>query len=232
MCVVNDVIIKVNIHSSDQRSVLVTSNRKDCISEIKQRLEKSTNLSMRCQVLYFGCHVINDDSSIQELIQSDAKMIEMYLDASLYGGAQFMEPILAPNMTSEDCFEVREFASIAPKYRCVCKGITFEGLCRNHVCEAYNRSVLVMLNMCEESNNICCYNEYMFELKCPACNTPVDSEDIINVIFYRCTVKVKYKRVIHSRPVEYEMVAPTDKYLTLKNAQEMLKYNYINFTVK
>ena len=135
-------------------------------------------------------------------------------------------------MTSEDCFEVREFALIAPRYRYVCKGITFEGLCLNDFCEAYNRRVLVMLNMCEGSNNVCLYNECMFELMCPACKTQLDPDDITNVLFYDCTVMVKYKIVISSMPVEYEMVAPTDKYLTLKNAQEMLKYNYIKFTLK
>ena len=228
----NDVIIKVNIHSSDQKSVFLTSNRQECISDIKQRLEKSTNLSKRYQILYFRCRIIDDDLSIEELIDSDAKMIEMYLDVSLNGGAQCMEQITAPNMTSENCFQVGEFALFAPRYRYVCKGVTFEGLCRNNVCEAYNRRVLVMLNMCEESNNICCYNEYMFELECPACKTPVSPDDISNVIFYSCTVKVKYKIVDNSRPVEYEMVAPTDKYLTLKNAQEMLRYNFIKFTLK
>ena len=232
MRVVNDILIKVNIHSSDQMSVLLTSNRENCISEIKQRLEKSTNLSMMYQTLYFGCHVIDDDLSIQELIQSDARMIEMNLDISLNGGARYIEPILAPNITSENCFEAREFSSAAPRYRRVCIGITFEGLCHNNVCEAYNQKVLVMLNMCEGTNKVCCYSEYMFELKCPVCNTLVDPNDITNVFFYDCTVKVKYKVVSDSRPVEYEMVAPTGKWLALKNAQEMLRYNYINFTLK
>ena len=228
---VNDVIIRVKIHSSDQKSVLLTSNRQDCISDIKQRLEKSTNLSVRYQILYFGCCVIDDDLSIEELIDSGAKMIEMYLDVSLNGGAQCMEPIFAPNMTSENCFEVKEFGD-GPFYLSVCKGITFEGICRNKFCVAHNQDVCVVLNMCEESNKVCCYSEYMFELKCPACITPVSPDDITNVIFYNCTVKIKYKIVDSSRPVEYEMVAPTDKYLTLKNAQEMLKYNFIKFTVK
>ena len=232
MRVVSDVITKVNIHSSDQRSILFTSNRQDCISDIKQRLEKATHLSTRYQVLYFGCHVIEDDLSIEELIGPDAKVFEMCLDVSLNGGAQKMETIIAPKMTSEDCFEVREFALIAPTYRHVCKGITFEGLCLNDFCEAYNRRVLVMLNMCEGSNNVCLYNECMFELICPACKTKLDPDDITNVLFYDCTVMVKYKIVSSSISVEYEMVAPTDKYLTLKNAQEMLKYNYIKFTLK
>ena len=153
----------------------------------------------------------------------------MVLDVAVNGGA--MEPLKAPDMTSANCFEEREFGS-APQYRTIAQGINFGGICRNNFCIAFNQLVSIILGMCQESNNVCNYSEVMFELKCPVCDSFISDEDITTVYFMGCTVRIKYKKVIDARPQEFEIIAPAHNYTTLKNAKEFLRYNYIKFTLK
>ena len=229
----NQVFIKLTFHFNDQNSIYIASKRNETISILKKNIEKHNGMMLTNQILYYNGHPIPDDFCIEELVEANrGVVINMYLDKAIIGGAQNIEKLTAPDITSEDCFENVAFSTSAPFYRTVTKGVNFEGICRNSKCLAHNDLVCVRLNMCKESNNICNYSEYMFELKCPACYTYILPEDIQNVDFLDCTVRVKYKIVEDSRPKEYEMIASPNEYLTLKQGQDMLKYNYIKFTLK
>ena len=229
----NRVLIKITLYSDYQNSIYIPSKRNESISILKKNLEKYSGISLANQILYYNGHPVHDAVCIEELIEpQNGVILNMNLDMAINGGAHNMEPIKAPDLTSEDCFEKVTFSTSAPFYRTITKGVNFEGICRNSKCIAHDELVCVRLNMCKESNNICNYNEYMFELQCPACKSYIETEDIVNVDFLDCIVKVKYKKVVDSRPIEYEMVAPPDEYLSLKEGQDMLKYNYIKFTLK
>ena len=230
----NLILLKITMYSNNQISIYLTSKRSDTIYILKKNLEKHWGLLLTNQILYYNGHPISDVMPIGNLIEASnsGTVINLDLDIAVIGGADKMKPIIAPDMTSEDCFESVTFSTTAPFFRVVSKGINFEGICRNSKCIARDDIVCVRLKMCEDSNNICVYNEYMFELKCPACRTLLSPDDIVNVDFMDCVVKVKYKIVEESSPQEYEMIATADEYVSLKECHNLLKYNYIKFTLK
>ena len=229
----DQVIIKVTLCSCNQNTIYTTLNRKDYICSVKERLEKYSGIPVNDQILYQVGHLISDDICLEEIIEANYRgIIEMNLDIAIMGGADNMEPIDAPDMTSEDCFEEIDFAKSAPDYMIISKGINFGGICRNLNCIAHDKFVCIQLKMCEESNNICNYSEYMFELKCPACECFIETNDIRKVFFLGCSVTIKFKKVKDSRPKEFEMVAKSNRFLTLKDGQDILRYNYIKFTLK
>ena len=148
------------------------------------------------------------------------------------GGASNILPFSAPDMSSDECFEEMEFAKEGPDYRMISKGINFQGFCWNATCIAFNERVDVQLGMCAADHGSCNYAEVMFELPCPACKQNIIPKDITNVFFTKCTVTIKYVIYEESRPMEFEMIAPTHSYVALKDPEKMLKYHFIKFTLK
>ena len=222
-------ILQVQTRFPNQKSVILYYTKNDSISSIKKNLQLQTGISESSQIISYNGLPLSDAICVGK-IEPYVKILKVTLDIAVKGGAQNLEPFDAPDMTSEACFELQGFSASAPIYRVISEGINFEGICRKYSCIAYKRKVWVNLGMCEESNKVCNYAEYMFELQCPACEAFIFPNDITNVSFYRCSVKIKFKK-IKSSFTQYEMVAPADNCLCLKNAEEILKYNYIKFTL-
>ena len=114
----------------------------------------------------------------------------------------------------------------------IARGINFQVKCNNNQCPKFVEYSIVHLGMCEESNQICHYAEYMFELTCPACKSHISPQDIYNIIFTDCAVKVKCKRSDNSRIMEFIGIARDDESLSLKVVQDMNeKYDYFKFSL-
>ena len=113
----------------------------------------------------------------------------------------------------------------------ISKGINFQGYCSNNDCLAYNKLVNVQLGLCKENNGICIYAEIMFELTCPACNEFIDHKGIRNELFLDCSSRIKLRVLKAAKVEEFEINAPSDKFVALKEPEKMLKYHYIKFTL-
>ena len=222
----NSCILHVKVPANDWGTIYITYSKYESILAIKEKLELHTGIPLNSQILLCSGSVLHDEAYIGELVKGNSSVIVgISLDIRVNGGA--MQPFEAPNMTSANCFETKEFVP-APQYRTVEKGINFGGICRNRFCVAHNQSVTIMLGMC----GVCNYSEIMFELKCPVCNVLIDEKVITNIYFLGCTVRIKFKIVNGARPQEFEIIAPAHNYTALKNARDMLKYYYIKFTLK
>ena len=225
-------ILNVKIPSFDQSTMYLTHNRNSSIESIKEKLEQQTGIPLDSQILSYSGYAIQDNASFEEIIQSNAScIVAMSLDIAVNGGSQNFVPLSAPDMTEDGCFKVRKFGN-APSYRILSKGINFQAYCRTPTCIAYNDRVDIQLGMCADDHGLCNYAEVMFELPCPACETKIIPDNITNVFFTRCTVKIKCRIYEGSCTEEFEMIAPTDSYLALKDPDKMLKYHFIKFTLK
>ena len=177
--------------------------------------------------------MLDDAASIEQLTESNSTpIVAICLDIAVSGGVDSIVPLIAPDMSSDECFVERNFTKEGPDYLMISKGINFVAFCRNATCIAFNDIVCIQLEMCKRDHGSCNYAEVMFELPCPACKTEILPSDIKNVVFTKCTVKIKYVIYEESRPMEFEMIAPTDKYVALKDPEKMLKYHFIKFTLK
>ena len=230
----NKCILNVKIPSFDQSTIYLTHNRNSSIESIKEKLEQQTGIPLDSQILSYSGYVIQDNASFEEIIQSSAScIVAMSLDIAVNGGAEVVTTFEAPDMSS-GCFEVRDFAShgSVPYYRTISKGINFKAYCRNENCDAYNKIVTIPLGMREDDSGLCNYAEVMFELPCSACKELVNRKEITNICFYNCAVGVKCRIYQASGPIEYNMVAPADQYLALKEPERMLQYHFIKFSLK
>lgn len=112
------------------------------------------------------------------------------------------------------------------------RGINFQVKCNNNQCTKFGEYPIVHLGMCGESNQICHYAEYMYELACPVCKSHISPMEIYNIIFSDCAVKVKCRRSDSSRIVEFSGVARDNESLWLKVVQDMNeKYDYFKFSL-
>ena len=227
-------VIRVKLQS--EYSVhIITYKGNDSILTIKDKLKQLTGVPLEKQILSYSIgHLVRDSDLIGVIAEYCGRLINMNLDVAVMGGASNMNPFNAPDMTGKECFEERKCGTpgTAPSYWTLGKGINFVACCRNNNCIANNENVIIPLGMCPNDSGICNYAEVMYELPCPACKVFVNPKDINNVYFYSCTVTIKYRVVNASCAVQYEMVAPPDKYLALKDPDKILSYQYIKFTVK
>ena len=227
-------VIRVKLQS--EYSVhIITYKGNDSILTIKHKLKQLTGVPLEKQILSYSIgHLVRDSDLIGVIAEYCGRLINMNLDIGVMGGANNMNPFNAPDMTGEECFEEITFAAsgTVPSYRMIEKGINFTACCRTKNCIAINRSVIIPLGMCPNDSGICNYAEVMYELPCPACKVFVNPRDINNVYFYNCTVMIKCRVVNASCAVQYEVVAPPDKYLALKDPNKILSYQFIKFTVK
>ena len=217
---------------SNERTVYVPYSRNDSILTIKRKLEQTSDILTENQILFMSGHLIQDNVVMEEVISSNSRVIQMNLDVAVRGGASNIVPLIAPDMTSEECFAKRNFASSAPDYRIISKGINFQGYCRNSECVAFNDLVDVQLGMCQDDHGVCNYAEIVFELPCPACKKLIDHKEITNVFFLNCTTRIKFKVYEGTTVEEFDITAPSDQYLALKDPKKFLKYYYIKFTLK
>ena len=224
-------MITVRLHSNE-RTVCIPYNRSDSILTIKRKLEQMSDILVENQILFLSGHLIPDNVVMEEVINSNSRVIHMDLDVAVRGGASNFVPLIAPDMTSEECFEKRNFGSSGPDYRTISKGINFGCYCQNKECIAFKDLVLVQLGMCEDNHGICSYEEIMFELPCPACEELLDYKKIHNIFFLNCLTKIKFKIYDGAKVEEIEINAPSDQYLALKYPEKFLKYHYIKFTLK
>ena len=237
MCSQNKCIINVKIPSFDQSTIYLTHNRNSSIESIKEKLEQQTGIPLDSQILSYSGYAIQDNASFEEIIQSNTScIVAMSLDIAVIGGAHSIHPLSAPDMSSDECFEVKSFCTTgtSPSYNRISRGINFEAICRTSTCVAHNKKVDIQLGMCMADHGICHYAEAMLDLNCPACNKPIDyKKDITNVSFLNCTVKIRYKILDSTdKPQEYQMCAPADQYLILKDPKTILQYHYIKFSLK
>ena len=226
-------IIRVKLQS--ELPVYITYKGNDSILTIKDKLRLQTGVPLEEQILsHSSGHLVQDSDLIGVIADYCGKLINMNLDIGVMGGASNITPFNAPDMTSEECFEEKQFATrgTAPSYRTIGKGINFSACCRNVNCVALNQNVVIPLGMCSGDSGICNYAEVMYELPCPACKTCVRPEDIYNVYFFNCSVGIKCRIANASCVQKFEMIAPSDKYLTLKDPNKALSYHFIKFTVK
>ena len=114
----------------------------------------------------------------------------------------------------------------------IARGINFQVKCNNNQCMKFGEYPIVHLGMCEESNQICHYAEYMYELACPVCKSHISPMEIYNIIFSDCAVKVKCRRSDSSHAVEFSGIARDNESLSLKVVQDMNeKYDYFKFSL-
>ena len=217
---------------SNERTVYVPYSRNDSILTIKRKLEQTSDILTENQILFMSGHLIQDNVVMEEVITSNGRVIHMDLDVAVRGGASNIVPLIAPDMTSEECFAKRNFASSAPDYNVISKGINFRSYCRNSECVAFNKLVDVQLGMCQGNHGVCNYAEIMFELPCPACEELIDHKEITNVFFFNCTTRIKFKVYEGTTVEEFDITAPSDQFLALKDPKKFLTYYYIKFTLK
>ena len=231
----NKCIINVKIPTFDQSTIYLTHNRNSSIESIKEKLEQQTGIPLDSQILSYSGYAIQDNASFEELIQSNAScIVAMSLDIAVKGGAHNIPAFSAPDMSSDGCFEIRNFATAGtcPSYRTISKGINFQAYCRTPTCIAFNDTVDIKLGMCTAEHGLCNYVVAMFELPCPACKQLIDPNEITNIFFKNCAVGVKCRIYQASGSIEYNMVAPANQYLALKEPERMLQYHFITFYLK
>ena len=224
-------MITVKVHSNE-RTVYIPYGRSDSILTVKRKLEQMSDILVENQILFLSGHLIPDNVVMEEVINSNSRVIRMDLDVAVRGGASNIVPLIAPDMTSEECFEKRNFATSGPDYRTISKGINLECYCQNIECIAFKDLVDVQLGMCEDNHGVSNYAEIMFELPCPACKELIDHKEIHNILFLNCITKIKFKVYEGERVEEIEINAPSYQYLALKDPEKFLKYHYIKFTLK
>ncbi|KAI6658365.1 Ubiquitin [Oopsacas minuta] len=210
----------------------ISCNKIDSVLLIKKKLVQLTGISIDSQILLQSGYVIQNEVIMQDLVTSSRRIVNLTLDIPMIGGASNIAPVIAPDMSSDECFEKRNFGK-APFYRTISKGINIQGVCRNSKCVAFNDLVDIQLRMCNDNHGVCNYAEVMFELPCPACKECISHTEIKNIFFIGCLATIKYKVYDKSSEVQqYEIQAPSDKYLALKDPEKFLKYHYIKFTLK
>ena len=138
-------MITVRLHSN-QRTVYVPYNRSDSILTIKRKLEQISDILVDIQILFLSGHLTQDNVVMEEVINSNNRVIHTDLDVAVRGGASNIVPLIAPDMTSEECSKKRNFGP-APDYRTISKGINFQGYCRNIECTTFNKLVDVRLGI-------------------------------------------------------------------------------------
>ena len=222
-------MITVRLHSNET-IVYVPYNRSDSILTIKKKLQQISDILVENQILFTSGHLTQDNVVMEEVINSNNRVIHMDLDVAVRGGNSIV-PLYAPDMTSEESFQESNFYSSAPFYNMISKGLNFQGYCRNNDCLAFNKLVNVQLGMSKGNNGICIYAEVMFELICPACNEFIDHEGIRNVLFLDCSTRIKFKIFKGAKVEEFEITASSDKFVALKDPEKILKYHYIKFTL-
>ena len=233
----NKCILNVKIPSFDQSTIYLTHNRNSSIESIKEKLEQQTGIPLDSQILSYSGYAIQDNASFEEIIQSNAScIVAMSLDIAVKGGAQNLLPFSAPDISSNECFEIRNFGTAGTRtrssFRVISKGINFQAYCRTPTCIAFNNRVSIKLGMCTAEHGLCNYAVAMFELPCPACKQFIDPNEIANIYFKNCAVGVKCRIYQASGSIEYNMVTPADQYLALKEPERMLQYHFINFYLK
>ena len=126
--------------------------------------------------------------------------------------------------------ECEYYERLISPYNTVDKGLTFQVVCRNKRCKTYNKEfVNFHLGMCPESNQVCHFAEYMFEVYCPACYTQIIPQDIYKLILKDCCVKIKFKRC-GKECKEYEMVTSDKNFLLIK-VNNTDKFDYFKLTL-
>ena len=226
-------IIRVKLPS--ELPVYITYKGNESILTIKDKLRVQTGVPLEEQILsHSSGHLVQDSDLTGVIAEYCGKLINMNLDIGVIGGASNITSFNAPDMTSEECFEVRQFGTpgSGPSYRRLGKGINFSACCQNVKCVALNQNVTIQLGMCSGDSGICNYAEVMYELPCPACKACVRPEDICNVYFFNCVVGIKYRVTDAFCAKQFEMTAPSDKFLALKDPENILSYRFIKFTVK
>ena len=118
---------------------------------------------------------------------------------------------------------------IIPPHKTVDKGLTFQVNCHNKCCKLFNKKfVNIHLGMCIESNQVCHFAEYMFEVYCPVCCSQILPKNIYKLILKDCCVKIKYKKYDEVCK-EYSM-SVRDNYLLIK-VNDTDKFDYFKLTL-
>ena len=153
-----------------------------------------------------------------------------------------IEAVLIPNnlkIRKQSCekfcyyrIQKKDFiASVIPNYFNVAQGMNFEVICHKSGCKIYNENVFVQLGMCRESNQICHYAEYMFEVLCPSCCQQIEPENIKRILFVNCTVKIKFKRSDDISSKELELASTYNEYICIRVIKERVNFNYFKITL-
>ena len=236
MCSHRNCVLNVTFQSESTFHLAVYKT--DSLHSIKQQLAQHTGIPVAYQILsYSGYAMLDDAASIEQLTESNSTpIVAICLDIAVSGGASNILPFSAPDMCSNECFEIRSFSTsdthTLPSYRTISKGLNFEAFCRTPTCVALDKRVAIQFGMRISELGMCNYAEVMFELPCPVCKQHIDPNDITNVHFMDCAVGVKCRIYQASAASEYSMVAPANQYLALKEPERMLQYHFIKFSLK
>ena len=120
--------------------------------------------------------------------------------------------------------ESEYYKHLIPPHKTVDKGLTFQVSCGNKLCKIFNEKfVNFHLGMCTESNQVCHFAEYMFEVYCPVCVTQILPQDIYKLILKDCCVRIKSKKCGEECKV-YEWVVDDNYHIIKVNDTDMFDY--------
>ena len=105
------VVIRVKL-SPSELPVYITYKGNDSILTIKDKLRLQTGVPLEEQILsHSSGHLVQDSDLIGVIAEYCGKLINMNLDIGVMGGASNITSFNAPDMTSEECFEVKQFGT-------------------------------------------------------------------------------------------------------------------------
>ena len=230
-------ILRIELSRGRGGSVYVSVSPSDCVLSIKHKLETLTGIPTLSQTLYYAATPLSDSTPLHEFCHT-APVPTLSLHVPIRGGAtnqpsSAFVPITFYDVTNENCFETKEFASSGPDYRIICKGINLQTGCKNPKCRAANDTVYIQIGMCADRGGLCPIRSQVSKMVCPACKLKIPSCNWKNIIFTDCTAKIEWALASdENNSGTTEIIVPKDKYKQARTSCEIKQYAYLDVTLK
>ena len=218
-------------------SVHVCYSPSDSVLSIKQKLQLLTGIPALSQTLSHATTQLSDSDTLHSLSISRNAIPTLHMHIPIRGGACKSSALLKEfsflDITSESCFEIKQFATSGPNYMYLIKGINFTADCKNSQCISFNPDlgygrVIVQKGLFLEHRSLgtCNFRREMINNICPACKKSIGKDDIVNLAIYDCSVDIEWGTV-DGESGEFTTVCPNSVYKTLKPEGGFKQYEYL-----
>ena len=236
-------VVRVELNQlseSDTSScVHVSYSPSDSVISIKQKLQLLTGIPALSQTLSHATTQLSDSDTLHSLSVSRNAIPTLYMHVPIRGGAARSVaqnvPFEFKDITNEECFQQRTFATTAPMYRCIGKGISYEARCTNEDCISFqaNHCVSVYKGMYPDRNGHVSIRREIYKLTCPACNCRILPENCVNLIFSDCTAEIEW--VLANEATnngKYTLITGEGVYKEGKPTVAIIQYHCLDIALK
>ncbi|KAI6650469.1 hypothetical protein LOD99_5906 [Oopsacas minuta] len=211
-------IIRVELIQKENRdysnSIHVCYSKSDSVISIKHKLQLVTGIPTDNQILYHATSYLSDSTLIHILSQANHPIPTLHMHVSVKGGAarprNGFQPFTFKDVTSNDCFESCNFSESSPYYCIIDKGISFEAICTNKLCDSVNNDSRVFISK-----------------ECPACGQKIPSKNWQNILFNGCTAEITWV-LIDGSGGQTTLKTEDGKFIQVKQNKGMKDYHLLD----